>query len=138
MIAILFLCVIFARFGGSTPIPASNSTGDFVAWRSEPNARGTFSLLSSCLITLTLCVWTAVHLNIAVEQQPNEHWNIGRKIINSNSVRRLKWVLMGLFAPELVVYAAWRQWSSAKELTQKMQALLKKVRPYPDLSATCY
>ena len=35
---------------------------------------------------------------------------------------KFKWVIIGMFAPELVVYAAWSQWSSAR----KLQALVNK------------
>ena len=31
---------------------------------------------------------------------------------------KAKWVLLGMFAPELVVYTAWSQWISARELTK--------------------
>ena len=37
---------------------------------------------------------------------------------------KLKWVLMGLFAPELVVYTAWAQWSEAKDMTKKLNNML--------------
>ncbi|KAF1355436.1 hypothetical protein BDV97DRAFT_345548 [Delphinella strobiligena] len=33
-------------------------------WHPEPDYRGTFGILSLCLTTMFLCIWTAVHLNI--------------------------------------------------------------------------
>ena len=45
--------------------PFGNKTGNVTASRRpEPKYRGTYSILSSCLITLTLCIWSAVHLNL--------------------------------------------------------------------------
>jgi hypothetical protein len=105
----------------SAPLPADGAA--FVSWKSEPATRGTFRLLASCLITLSLCVWTAVHLNIAIEQPPHEKWSFLRRIRSSSAYRRTKWVLLGLLAPELVVYTAWRQWSSAREMTRKIHAM---------------
>ncbi|KAK2806716.1 hypothetical protein FQN50_005710 [Emmonsiellopsis sp. PD_5] len=85
----------------------------FVSWEREPLTRGTFRLIASCVITLSLCVWTAVHLNIPAR-------------FSGNYLRRTGWVIMGLLAPELVVYTAWRQWSSGKELTRQMGELLEE------------
>ena len=39
-------------------------------WQPEPGNRGTYGLLSSCVITMVLCVWTAVHLNIPEIDEP--------------------------------------------------------------------
>lgn len=33
-------------------------------WRNEPDTRGTWTILSSCLITLSLCLWKSLHLNL--------------------------------------------------------------------------
>lgn len=40
------------------------------SWRPEPKYRGTYSILSSCLITMALCVWSAVHLNLLGASEP--------------------------------------------------------------------
>lgn len=56
---------------------------------------------------------SAMHLNVPV---PNEDSNV-------MYMRLFKWGLMGLFAPELVVFAAWRQWNSAKTLEMELQKL---------------
>lgn len=98
------------------PTSRSNST-ETVHWQSEPDGRGTFSLLLSCVITLTLCVWRAVHLNV-----PRPCESAMQRIRE-----KLKWVLMGIFAPELVVYVAWAQWYTAATLTTEIQAILDKV-----------
>lgn len=42
-------------------------------------------------------------------------------------MRRVKWVAMGIFAPELVVFVAWWQWNQARKLTKKMTEVLEKV-----------
>jgi hypothetical protein len=70
------------------PLGVTNHT---LSWRPEPTTRGTFGLLSSCITTIVLCVWTAVHLNIP------EHGRTSRHVW-----RKLKWVIIGLTAPEIV------------------------------------
>ena len=49
-------------------VGAANSTA---RWRPEPDVRGTFSILSSCLITLGLCAWSALHLNVPESGKAN-------------------------------------------------------------------
>ena len=75
-----------------------NKTNGTVTWQPEPSTRGTWSILSTCLITTSLCVWTAVHLNIPPPNQKHaQFW------------RKLYWLGIGLFAPEMVAYMAWYQ-----------------------------
>ena len=75
-----------------------NSTNGTVTWQSEPSTRGTWSILSTCIITISLCLWTAVHLNIPPPNQKHaQYW------------WKLYWLGIGLLAPELVAYMAWYQ-----------------------------
>ncbi|KAH5025437.1 hypothetical protein HBI82_185340 [Parastagonospora nodorum] len=75
--------------------PSSNET---LLWGAEPRFRGTYSILSSCIITIGLCVWTAVHLNVP------EHGKVMPQFL-----RKVKWLAVGLFAPELVAWTAFQQ-----------------------------
>jgi hypothetical protein len=70
---------------GSGPV---NSTA---RWRPEPDQRGTWSIVSSCLVTLTLCLWTALHLNIP-----------RRGTASKQAWRKTGWLIIGLLAPEFV------------------------------------
>lgn len=69
---------------------------DIVHWQPSPSKRGTFDILSSCIITMLLCVWTAVHLNIS---PPESTWR--------PRVRKVGWVIVALLAPEFIAYTAW-------------------------------
>lgn len=82
----------------------NTTTMDFIsAWRPEPTFRGTFSILSSCITTLILCVWTPVHINIPELQQKHERrWSDPRRWISINSLRKAGWMLCAILAPELV------------------------------------
>ncbi|PSN66377.1 hypothetical protein BS50DRAFT_526400 [Corynespora cassiicola Philippines] len=82
-----------------------------IGFVSEDNQRDTLSLLVSCLVTLGLCVYSAVHLNV-----PSKNESYSRMVW-----KELKWCLVGLFGPELVLYAAWRQWASAKQLCDEVE-----------------
>ena len=91
--------------------------GDTTGWRGDPNGRGTMTLLISCLATLSLCVYSSIHLNVPrYGERRVKYW-----------LRFGRWLLTGIFAPELVVFTAWRQYSSARVLQQKIVGNLKNV-----------
>ena len=76
------------------------------AWVSPPNTRGTSDILYTCIVTIVLCVYTAVHLNIP---PPGErfYWQW---------LRRAKWTAFGIFAPEIVLFTALQQFQEARGL----------------------
>ncbi len=75
----------------------------------EPSGRGTVSLLSTCIITLTLCVWTALHLNIDTSRQ---RWR--------RTAKKAGWACLALLAPEVVLWRAWSQLLVSRELRTQM------------------
>ena len=110
-------------FSAITPIAfaTNSSTTDTVGWVSDPIGRGTFSLVCSCVLTLGLCVWSAMHLNIPPhDEQPAQIW-----------IRNMRWGLVGVVAPELIVFAAWRQYNSAKALHAEVQGYLRTRNSIP-------
>ena len=66
---------------------------DTITWEPEPATRGTFNILSSCIITLLLCVWSSVHLNLP----PND------KGFKQKFLRRLAWIAGALIAPDFLI-----------------------------------
>jgi hypothetical protein len=82
-------------------------------WVSNPSTRGTSDILWSCLATLTLCVYTAIHLNVPPPAEG--HWAF--------YLRKTRWVAMAVFAPEIVLYTAFRQWYEARTLIKKLNEL---------------
>lgn len=94
------LLVVIAFFTNAAALPTETKTDpSFVP---EPRGRGTVGLLVSCVLTIILCVWTAVHVNILANRTP---WN--------SSVQKLKWVVIGLLTPEVILWAAFEQWCNA-------------------------
>jgi hypothetical protein len=79
-------------------------------WHPEPQFRGTFHILSSCLITMSLCIWTLLHLNLPRHKQER-----------LQNFRKLGWMILGLLAPELVVWNAWEQKRTVRQLSMLMQ-----------------
>lgn len=91
-------------------------------WHPDPDGRGTYGLVSSCLITMALCVWTAVHLNLPEHNRTKmQTW------------RKVWWLVLGLFAPELVAWNAFEQYREASALYQKIKDVLGEESPQPFL-----
>ncbi|KAF7954809.1 uncharacterized protein EAE97_000068 [Botrytis byssoidea] len=117
------LLFYFFLFGISTCAPFLKPSNEATTgWVSDPNGRVTFSLVVSCLLTLSLCVWSAMHLNI-----PRPY-----HLTIQEFIRGIKWGVVGIFTPELVVFAAWRQYNSATALKALVQdRIAEAVTPFP-------
>jgi hypothetical protein len=76
-----------------------NTTSSAVSWRSSPDVRGTFDILSISLSTLFICVWSSVNLDIPT--RPNS-WQ-------EKSLAKIGWLLCGVFVPELFCFLVWNQ-----------------------------
>lgn len=69
-------------------------------WEPPPFRRGTFQIFFECFVTLLLCLWTALHLNISAEYK---HHLEGRgKIAKLIPWKKCRYLLLGLIAPEVV------------------------------------
>lgn len=100
----------------------SNATTP-VGWYSEPSYRGTYSLLSSCVSTLLICVLSAVHLDVPAEHHSRLHkW-----------VKKAKWVAVGVFAPEWLTMTAYLEWQNARGLVLEANSRLTFVDPVRSL-----
>ena len=120
-IIVAVLVAAHARHALAQPIVETES-----AWGSEPERRGTVGILLPCLITLGLCVWTAVHLNI--NPQPTR----GRLLLF-----KLTWLFLGMFAPEVVLWCAYDQFLEARAIRKAILKIQKKDRlrfPEPHFS----
>ena len=95
------------------PALATENTTSVSGWVDDPNGRGTFTIVSSCVLTLSLCVYTAIHLNVRHHRTTElQSW-----------IETTKWVVFGILAPELVVFVAWRQYVSATALDRVVRGL---------------
>lgn len=77
-------------------------------WVPQPKGRGTLSIVFSSTITLALCVWTAIHLDIVPKSTPLKRFR-----------RKLAWMFTGIFAPEALFVIAMTQWMAAKSVNKE-------------------
>ncbi|KAH0547593.1 hypothetical protein FGG08_000318 [Glutinoglossum americanum] len=81
-------------------------------WQREPDGRGTIGLVWSCLTTLFICVWAALHNNVPSKNDSDFTFFF----------RKLKWTFVSIIAPEMVTAGAFLQWRSARQFAQRMKA----------------
>ena len=92
-----------------------HGSNDTITWQPEPATRGTFNLLSGCIITLLLCVWSSVHLNL-----PRNDRGFEQKYL-----RRLAWIAGALLAPDFLIWTAWNQRKMAKKISMEANETFK-------------
>ena len=79
----------------------------------QPNTRGTIDILWSCLITIFLCTWTALCLNIPAESDS--------QIIFL--ARKLRWMVLAIVVPEFLLGFAAGQFESAHKAVNAFKDL---------------
>jgi len=83
---------------------ANNQTVPLQGWTSSPNGRGTVDILSSSIITLFLCSWSVLSLNVFPPSfsDPKKAW------------RKLLMASICLLGPEFIFQLAVGQWCAAR------------------------
>lgn len=103
------IALLFALFASAAPVPDTPTQSSLVltepAYVPEPKGRGTLRLLISCIFTLVICVWTAIHPNIV--RNPTLFRRLGNKAF---------YVVLALFSPEIVLSIAFSEWRAASEI----------------------
>ena len=89
-------------------IPAPSFVG-------TPEIRGTTTILWSCIITLIACLYTALHLNVPGDTKALPMLR-----------EKFKWVIIGLVAPEIVLYLASSQFLEARHLSKELTRLWRE------------
>lgn len=82
-------------------------------WVNSPNHRGTIDIIWSCASTIFVCVWVMLHLNLPAETDSDI----------TIFLRKTKWFMMAMLAPELLMLFAGGQWAAARRSVDDMKAL---------------
>ncbi|MCJ1390080.1 hypothetical protein MMC18_002938 [Xylographa bjoerkii] len=102
-----------ATFTSTPPYNASESPGLAHGWISQPEGRGTLSVLLSCITTIFLCSWSVLCLNIP---EPGlSRWGFLKY--------KLRWQLFTIVFPEVVTSMAAEQWESANQSVVEFKRL---------------
>ncbi|KAL8694132.1 MAG: hypothetical protein Q9218_001185 [Villophora microphyllina] len=83
-----------------------NSTSSLQGWVDQPNTRGTFDIVQSSFLTIFLCTWTCLHLNL-----PAANEGTLKPIL-----RKFRWMILTILGPEFVATLAAGQRANAKRV----------------------
>ncbi len=123
-------CSPLPRLPDSASVPVGNLTllnkQIAPAWMPPAQVRGTLDILYTCIITLTLCVYTAIHINVPPRGAHKGWWYL----------QKTKWTILGIFAPEIVLITAWEQFSSAFQLQKDLNNEAMEKARIPKLVAS--
>jgi hypothetical protein len=93
----IFACLILPSVVfAADPVSTSGPEVEKLGYFSAPNYRGTLDILWSCLFTIFLCCWTAIHVDIPPPGSPWQQQYLDRTIC----------LLIGTIAPEIFIYIA--------------------------------
>lgn len=82
-------------------------------WIGQPNTRGTLDILQTCVLTIFVCTYTILCLNVPA---PNESaWIL--------TGRKLFWMGLSIADPEFVLSYASGQWGTAQDSVKAFQDL---------------
>jgi hypothetical protein len=79
-------------------------------WNPEPEGRGTIGLVWSCLATIFICVWSAIHQDLPGEDESNF----------KRMRRQARYAGVGLFAPEWLAFVAMGELEDAIKLKRRV------------------
>ncbi|KAK3295075.1 uncharacterized protein B0H64DRAFT_201367 [Chaetomium fimeti] len=93
----------------SYPLNHTEPTETFVP---NPTGRGTIGLLYTCVLTLALCIWTALHPDVGFYK---DNWFYG-------PAYKAMWMFLAIVLPEFVVCCAVSQFVQAKDLRRAWES----------------
>lgn len=94
-------------------------------WISNDPIRTTYEFLTTCILTLIACVWTALHSNIPLSTR--------RHASTSLFFDKLQYATIAMLAPELVLYGAFRQLWEARLICNILQKIELERKTEPGL-----
>lgn len=100
-----FTVVVFFLFKLAAADKNATAHRSKEGWVSQPDGRGTFDILFSCLFTVFLCTWVSLHLNVPAVHET--YWQQFR--------RKCRWAVQTIMAPEFVLGFATGQKVEAKK-----------------------
>lgn len=99
------------RTSSGNSVSSNSSTKQ--GWTAQPDGRGTLDVLYSCGLTMFLCSWSILCLNV-----PSKNENTFQILWRKTSLAAL-----GILCPELIFEVAFGQWLSARQSVRDMNSI---------------
>jgi hypothetical protein len=111
----------------SLAFPVNITSLPFLPWVPENGSRSTWSILSTCVSTLVLCAWSAVHVDIPTRKRCKKRDRILKWI------PKLGWVLVGVSCPAMLLVLALSQFYTAICLVRLAHRWIPGTEPHDTL-----
>ncbi|KAL8336341.1 hypothetical protein RB601_000248, partial [Gaeumannomyces tritici] len=92
-----------------------------------PPIRGTMEIVWSCLSVILLCTWSILHLNVPPQHRPRG-WRQKVRWKLAQLRKKLKWMVITLMAPEVLLGHVSVNFISVRQSTKKLQRLAEEDR----------
>lgn len=99
-----------------------------VRYVGDANIRSTLDIFWSCAATLTACTYSVLHLNVPRQRLDGDskwttdlRWSLGRL------AKKLKWCVITIFMPELILVKAMSDWLNARRQLRELHNAAPKV-----------
>jgi hypothetical protein len=110
LLVFLVLLALSVEAANTTVTPPDTAK---VGWIHEPDGRGTWGIIWSCLFTWFICLWQVVQLNAPEVREKERAWYI----------RKIGCFALGAVAPELIVTMAFTQRRNAQAFVEGMRQM---------------
>ena len=123
----LVLCTSTLAHGYTSFNPNCSNPEHSVNFVGSPDTRGTLDILWSSLFTIIACTWTILHLNVPEQRECRDPgWRGDIKWMIKGFWKKLKWMLMTMLAPELMLSLASGTLIHAKTEERKIKELVEQ------------
>ena len=109
MLLLSLILYLFHIFSNTNAVPLSVITDITIQQCTCPNQCTIWDIIWSCLVTIFSCCWVSVHPNM-----PGPDDSLPKRVL-----QHLELMLWAIFAPELIIYWAAKQWSAARRFAKK-------------------
>ncbi|KAI1325819.1 hypothetical protein F5Y16DRAFT_376857 [Xylariaceae sp. FL0255] len=93
----------------------SDATQVQVGWVSSTGTRGSIDILSSSIMTIALCTWSTICLDIPSHEASRSGLNI--------HTRKIMWTVLGILCPEYIMFMSLYQRTSAQRTVAQFHKL---------------
>ncbi|KLU89660.1 hypothetical protein MAPG_08631 [Magnaporthiopsis poae ATCC 64411] len=90
-----------------------------------PPIRGTMEIVWSCVSVIFLCSWSILHLKVPPQHRPQD-WRQRARWRFALFRRKLKWMVLTILAPEILLGFVFTEFLAARLFTPKMQAFAEE------------
>ncbi|KAL8399253.1 hypothetical protein RB596_007902 [Gaeumannomyces avenae] len=97
----------------------------YLGFVQAPPIRGTMEIVWSCLSVILLCTWSILHLNVPPQHKPRG-WRQKMRWKLALLRKKLKWMVITLMAPELLLAFVFTASISVRQCTKKLQRLAEE------------